>query len=119
MRADLVDAVRYPVEPMTTVISPWRCRRNDVRAIRLERVVNAPACAGSHRQRQVLGRRSRVGESITSTDRQECGVRPVVVALRRMLGRTARDDVARDVASSGLQLPRAVSCWLRRVPPSE
>jgi hypothetical protein len=59
------------------------------------------------------------GESITSTDRQECGVRPVVVALRRTLGRIARDDVARDMASSGLQLPRAFSCWLRLVPPSE
>lgn len=86
--------MRYPVEPMTTVISPWRCRRSDVRAIRLERVVNAPACAGSHRQRKVLRRRSRVGESITSTDRQECGVRQVVDALRRTLSRTARHDVA-------------------------
>jgi hypothetical protein len=55
IRKDLVDAVRYPVEPMTTVISPWRCRRNDIRAIRLDalsmrrhvpgHIVNAKCCS--------------------------------------------------------------------------
>jgi hypothetical protein len=94
MRKDLVDAVRYPVEPMTTVISPWRCRRNDVRAIRLDalsmrrsvpvHIVNAKCCG------DVLA----FGESIASTDRQECGVRPMVVTLRKTLGRAASRDVA-------------------------
>jgi hypothetical protein len=46
-------------------------------------------------------------------------VRLVVDALRRTLSRPQGMMSRRDVASSGLQLPQAVSCGLRLVPPSE